>query len=121
MNGLDIFDHLYAPYDHEVLAFGEHWLGLQRYKPWQETLIAQYIKPEGSDGQTVMVYGCAGPARFYKLYMLAGTNSVGEPKEAWELDTGSGQHQLVADMAKAISEGMLTCKPPAIPTSGSPE
>ena len=98
---------MYEARDYEIAAFGQRWVGPKSFKPWVETHVATYEKHSGGDGQTVNVYCSAAPARFYKLSVLAGANSVGEPQAAYEVNTGSGQHQLTADLAKAIAEGMI--------------
>ena len=98
-------DAFIAPYASELLAFGNHWCGPETYKLWEETLVARY-ESEG-DGQSVEVYCCAAPARFYTIKVLADTNSVGDPLKPWELGTGSSMADLAAKIAKAASRGML--------------
>jgi hypothetical protein len=101
-------DDCYVPYERERAAFGKHWIGPLRYPHCEEVAIALFRKhPEDGDGQDVHVYCSAMPARFYTLRAMDSTNSIGEPVKDFCLSTGSGQLQLVADMAKAISEGML--------------
>ena len=102
-----LFPSMYDARDYEIAAFGERWIGPKRFKPWEETHVATFEKHEGGDGQTVNVYCSAAPARFYKLHVLAGANSCNEPQAAYKVCTGSGAHQLAADLAKAIAEGMI--------------
>ncbi len=101
-----MFEHE-TPYPEEIAAFGEAWIGPERYETHKETLIARYESPDDEDGQTVEIYCIAMPARFYTIRALEGPNSIGERQAAFEFRTGSSMAQLAADMGKAISEGML--------------
>lgn len=103
-----LFDGLYAPYDHERRAFGTAWCGPEKYSHGEEALCARYEASFDSDGQTVEVHCEAWPARFYRLRALAGNDSVGEPLPSFTLCTGSGMAALAAEIAKAISTGMLS-------------
>ena len=49
------------------------------------------------------------PARFYRLRALADVNSVGEPRPAFTLSTGSGDEmgRLMLALARAIANGMV--------------
>lgn len=105
-----MFDELYRTRTDEVAAFGEHWCGPESLAHGVETLIAEYAG-EG-DGHHVKVYCCAMPARFYDIRALETTNSVGEPRPAFTLGTSSGMAVLTAQIAKAISEGMLGINSP---------
>lgn len=102
---------LYEPYQEEKEAFGDKWCGPKMYPNWDWVLIAKFPKEDGGDGQSVNVFGCAGPARFYKLEVVSEPNSCGESQDAFEVTTGSGVSALAAQMAKAISGGMLGFKP----------
>lgn len=100
------FDFLYTPRD-EVRWFGACWCGPAKYDHAAEHLIAIIPHQEGGDGQTVEVYCCAMPAQFFSANVLAGPNSVGDTQPAYRITSGSSQGKLIADIAKAISEGML--------------
>lgn len=100
------FDSLYVPYPSEIAVFGQHWCGPVKYEHMKNVLVAKYQK-ESRDGQTVHVYCCAAPARFYILKVKAGKNSVGRRQKAWELGTGSSADTMAAQIAEAISGGML--------------
>ena len=102
-----MFDFLNKPYDNELNAFAEHWCGPRLYETHKETLVAKYLSDNDDDGQTVEVYCTAAPARFYKIKVLEGKDSIGRALPARELITGSGEAQLAADIALAISIGML--------------
>ena len=102
-----MFDGLYTPYQHELEAFGDNWCGPDVYPHMQDVLCASYKAAEGGDGQSVDVYCCAMPARFYKIVARPGVNSVGDPIPAWEFGTGSSASKLAAEMAHAASKGML--------------
>jgi hypothetical protein len=104
-------DTFYTPCVSEVTAFGENWCGPDQYEPWKDVLVARYESSYESDGQPVEVWGCAAPARFYRIKALQGRNSVGALLGPWELGTGSGMAEQAAMIAKAISEGMLVLKP----------
>lgn len=100
---------LFSVRDYEREAFLGHWCGPDELPYGEDVLIATYPKdPPDGDGQSVNVYCCALPARFYTLKVEAGQNSVEEPKDNYEVSTGSGQHLLAADIAEAISTGLLT-------------
>lgn len=81
-------------------------------KHGKKTLIAKFPKtPPDGDGQPVEIYCSAYPAEFFEIRALKATNSVGDIKEAFKINTGSGMSELARDIAQAISEGMLTVKP----------
>jgi len=91
---------------HELLehtrdVFGDH---LVSSRVGQElVLIARYPRnPVNGDGQDVDVYCAAMPAEFFQIHALPGN---GKPE--FTLSTGSGMEKLVAEIAEAISEGML--------------
>jgi hypothetical protein len=102
-----MFESLYIPYAHEIDAFGSAWCGPETYPQREDVLVARYDAPEGGDGQTVEVFGHAAPARFYKIRVLVGANSCGDPLPAYELCTGSSMAKLAADIGQAIADGML--------------
>lgn len=106
----EILAPLYIVTADERQPFGERWSGPKKFQPWLKTLIATYEKRLDSDGQTVEVYGLAAPARFYELQVLAGEDSCHRPLDPWNLATGSGMAQLAANLAQAISEGMLSLR-----------
>lgn len=96
---------LNKPYDHELKAFGDNWCGPDSYACWKEVLVAQY--PAQGDGQAVNVYATAAPARFYRVEVLSGQNSIGDTQPSYEVSTGSGMHEIASSLAEAISEGMI--------------
>ena len=74
---------------------------------WREVYRAE-AKPK-SDGQTAIVEECRLPAKFYRLRVLDGLNSMGEHQDGFTMTTGSGSAagawaRLTADM---IAEGMI--------------
>ena len=77
--------------------------------------IAVFPKEEGGDGQTCEVDEMAMPAKFWRVRVSAGANSVGEPMPAYSLSTGSGpaSRELALMAAKAISDGMFGLDFPA--------
>lgn len=85
--------------------WGDAWCGPAVLPHWQETLIAKFTGT--GDGQDVEVYCTAAPARFYRINIIPGSNSIGEPMEGHVLTTGTGQEDLVKAIAIAYSEGML--------------
>lgn len=112
---VDPFDFLYDSREDAKTAFRDHWCGPEKFEHGKDTLVAKYDKhPEDGDGQAVEVYCCAMPARFYRLRILAGPNSIGEVRPGFSVGTGSGQERLAAAIAKAISEGMLGFYPEAV-------
>lgn len=106
------FDNLLAPaylVRNEKAVFGDRWVFEgAAFEHGKETLIAQYPKPEPGDGQPVDVYCTAMPARFYRIAALASEDSVGEPKPAFSMSTGSGMEELSHAIAEAIESGMLS-------------
>jgi hypothetical protein len=107
----DPFESMYIPYAHEAEAFGENFSFPKKYVHGEDIGCALYRKEPGNDGQTVEVFCCALPARFYILKVLPGVNSCDEPKAGYTISTGSGQAELAAKIADAISQGMLDFKP----------
>ncbi len=104
-------DFLFEAQDRDRTPFGDKWAGPSAFEPWEETLVATFDTRAGGDGQTVQVFCTATPARFYKLKVLPGENSVGTPQGAYEINTGSGQAELAVKVAEAISKGMLGFEP----------
>jgi hypothetical protein len=84
-------------------AFGAHWCGLEARREGEWTLCALY--PAQGDGQSVEVHCNATPAKFYQLRVQAGPDSGISP--AYSLCTASGGHRIAAEVAQAISSGML--------------
>ena len=88
--------------------WGDKWCGPAVLPHAAEVLIARFPKdPDDGDGQEVEVYCSAYPARFYRLNVLPGPNSIGERHIGYGLSTGSSEHELAHRMAVAISQGML--------------
>ncbi len=106
-----MFENMYTPYAHERHAFGENWTGPPTYRYGEDDGCALYTKRSGSAGQSVEVYCCAMPARFYTMKVLPGENSVGQPQAGYTIKTGSGQAELVAKLAEAIRDGMIDFEP----------
>jgi len=103
-----MLDFLYEVRERDSQAFGNAWCGPKCFDHYKEALVARY--PGEGDGQTVEVYCRALPARFYTLKVLAGQNSVGDPKAAYQLCTGSDMGEFSAELAKHISQGMIGLK-----------
>ncbi len=100
--------NLHDARDYEMAAFGPQWCGPDRYAHWEKTLVARYPKDtEEGDGQPCEVYCTAAPARFYTIKVLQADDSMGKSQSPWALAFGSGSHDLVATMAKAIAQGMV--------------
>jgi hypothetical protein len=94
--GPDPFDFLYKTSDHDARDFGSHFLGPMKLPPHKWTRVAHYAGQ--GDGHDADVYVSAAPAEFYRV------KSVGA---GVDLSTGSGMSKLVADLADAISRGMI--------------
>lgn len=78
-------------------AFGRHWcFEGNQFEHAKSVLIARYPK-QGDGGQPVEVYCEANPARFFRIV----TSSL-------QISTGSSMDLLVADIAEALSKGMLS-------------
>lgn len=106
-------EFLYRVTNEDEAIFGANWCGPKRYDHGVETLVARYEKEEGGDGQTAEVYCSAFPATFYRVKVLAGSDSIGQPKAAYEVGTGSGFHmaEVAAQIAEHIAGGMLGFHP----------
>lgn len=102
----DIFKVLYEK-KYSIQCLGEKYKPPTKFVHSKEVLVAT-IRGEG-DGQTVRIYESRLPARFFRIEVLAGKNSVGEPKSGFSFTTGSGEEmgELAGQMAKAIASGML--------------
>jgi len=106
---MGIFDSPYELNTSTVEAFAEHLIDKNiRVEHGKLTLIAKYPKnPADGDGQSVEVYCYAAPAEFFTIKALGDKNSYSENKTVFTLETGSGMAYLSAQIAQAISEGML--------------
>jgi hypothetical protein len=101
--------YIIEPEEKEV--FGDHWCGPDKYKYGEDTLIAKYPVTENTDGQSVEIYCCALPARFYKLHVLESLNSLDKIQPAYTISTGSSAWNIAALIAKNITNGMLEFEP----------
>ena len=99
----DFLATMYEPYADERQAFGRHWRGPKRFEHFEGVLVAKYEAKE--DGAAVEVYCEAAPARFYRLTVLDADGNT-----AYEISTGSGQHEMAAKMAEMIADGMLVVR-----------
>ena len=96
----------YGLLESTIEAFGDKLVHNRAGREW--TLIAKFPKhPKDGDGQDVRVYCSSLPAEFFLIEALETPNSVNELNKGFSLSTGSGQAKLIADMAQAISTGML--------------
>jgi hypothetical protein len=92
----------------EKAAFGRNFaFSGEVYPEQEEFLIARYPKPAGSDGHDVEVYATSCPAMFYRIVAKETFNSMEEPRNGFEITTGSGMDVWVAETAKLISMGMV--------------
>lgn len=110
---MDWIDFLYKADKRDQAIFGEI---LKYYNPpevfphgpW--ALVASLPKnPPDGDGHACEIYECRVPARFFRLVVLPGKNSMGEISPGWAMSTGSGDEagKLIVQIAKAVTEGML--------------
>lgn len=105
---MDVFARMYEPYQSELAAFGDAWcMKSTTLKHCEDVLVAFYQKERNGDGRSVEVYCCALPARFYTIKAMPSVDSAGEELKPFEMSTGSGMARLAADIADAISKGML--------------
>lgn len=102
---------LYKAYDDERTVFGSHWCGQEELPHGEDVLVAKYPKDKDGDGQSVDVYCCAMPARFYRLVVASEPNSIGDDQEGFQITTGSSCHELAAKLAEAIAGGMVGFAP----------
>jgi hypothetical protein len=109
-----------------LAALGDLYQPPAEFKHGQDTLVAKL--PAETDGREVHIYELRMPARFYRIHVPASNDWAGKPQPAFTLGTGSGQDQLVVDIAKAIATGMLDMEmdspssgdAPARPEKGAP-
>lgn len=105
------FDSLYHT-DRLRAAFGEHFCGPEHLPHAEETLVADLPKdPHDGDGESVKVYASAWPALFLTLHTGGEPNSVGKAAPPFTITFGSGQERLAAEIAQAVSTGMLSARP----------
>lgn len=84
----------------EKLAFKDKWqYHCEHYVPKKTTLVAIYEAED--DGETVDVYAEAWPEVFHTL-------RVTTENKKYTIEFGSGQSSLAAQIAEAISKGMMT-------------
>jgi hypothetical protein len=85
----------------------------QQFRHFEWELVAK-IPKRGGDGHDVEVYELRAPTRFYKLVALPGENSIGKLQKSFTVSTGSGDQmgELIATMALAVSEGMISVDEP---------
>lgn len=92
----DSLTFLYEPYEHELEAFGEAWVGPKRYPHDKWVKVAEYKKIEAGDGADVIIFCSALPARFYRI-----------KGKGFVISTGSNMAELTAQIAKEIARGMI--------------
>ena len=93
---------LYRVNPTERATFGEAWCGPAQFEYGTQTLVASYKRDQEED-YDVNVLCTARPARGYTI--------VAQPTDVSDgfiITTGTGMAELVAPLAKAISNGMLT-------------
>lgn len=108
MSVLSFLDDFYKTTKNDGVAFGDKYKApVYIRQDWVK--VAHYKKYPNGDGQPVDVYESRYPARFYKMVALESKNSVGEPLPSWSIGTGSGSDsmRLIAQIAQAVSDGML--------------
>lgn len=115
---LDDPDHNWNQSDSQLA----HYLGpLYRprgdFKHGVEVEVAR-ISKRGDDGQDVVIYECRMPAQFYlivadhtpdRTFPALGLMK-GKPRVTYSTGSGPRVAKLVADMALAIADGMLSTK-----------
>lgn len=102
---LGFLQKFYQPDSRDGLAFGDFYKPPEEFTHGQWFLIATFTGI--GDGQTVEVWEARFPARFYRIKALPGKRSDGKKVDGFELGTGSGEEELAAAIARAISRGML--------------
>lgn len=104
----DIFDPFYQPDERDRNIFGERYCPPDKFEYGKWHTVARFEK-EWGDGQAAEIDECRMPARFFRLRVLQGPNSIGEVKPAFALSTGSGDEmgRLMVTLAKAVSAGMV--------------
>lgn len=113
---MDALDFLYEPTAKRgMLNLGREYQPPEKFRHGEWELVAEMKKdPEDGDGQSVRVFECRMPARFFKLEAAADANSCGEEQQPFVVTTGSGDEMghLIGELAKAITQGMLGIKTP---------
>lgn len=102
----DIMESMYLPDDRDRAVFGERYSPPERFTHGEWHMVARYEKV-GGDGQAVEVDECRMPASFFRIRVLPGVNSIGEPTSGYTLSTGSGMERLAHEIASAACEGMI--------------
>lgn len=90
----------------DVRLFGEYWCGPEKLEYGNETIIAKI--PGDPFCPDVTVYCTAYPAKFYRIVAEKYMGLDGVEESGFTVDVGSGMIELVVDMAKAISQSLLT-------------
>lgn len=86
----------------ERQLFGKHWTWVGEL-PQKEAAVAAYPRRH-ADGNDAEVTCHACPARFYGVRII----EHGSGKLLSVIGMGSGMAKLAADIAEAVSDGMLT-------------
>lgn len=109
-----IFPKWYLPDERDYAIFGGHYTPPEKFSHGGWHMVARLEKtpPEG-DGQDVEIDESRYPARFFRLRVLPGVNSIGAAKSALTLTTESGDKmgRLVLQIGQAFAEGMLGFHP----------
>lgn len=113
-----MFNSMYQAYADERSVFGSHWCGQEQLQHGEDVLVAKYPKDKDGDGQSVDVFCCAMPARFYTLVVSPDPDSLGRHQEGYKISTGSSCHELAAKLAEAIAGGMVGFAPANTACSG---
>ncbi len=83
----DLFPEIWLVTAKNRAPFGDAWIGPEKFVYGTHFLVARYSKSIGGDGQSVEVYENRLPARFWKIVVAEGFNSIGELQPAWTLAT----------------------------------
>jgi hypothetical protein len=104
----DIFDFLYNE-ELPIKCLAELYTPPKHFEYGVRYAVANIPKESGSDGQDCVIYEERWPARFFTLVVKDTANSVGEIEQGFTMSTGSGDEmgELIAEIAIAISQGML--------------
>lgn len=111
------FDALYTSTPEDSQMFGAYYIyDPEPFKHGEWRHVATFPKT-GGDGQQVEIDECRWPARFYRLRVIAGPNSVGEMRQGFTLSTGSGSvmGKLMVKLAHEIAIGMVSLDEPTAP------
>jgi hypothetical protein len=104
----DLFGFLYQDDGRGISNIGNNYKPPKTFRHGEWELVADMKKdPENGDGQSVKIFECRMPARFYKIEAGSDVNSVGKKNTPFALSTGSGMEILAGEIAKAITQGML--------------